>query len=104
MTSSEGSQLSGRILEILRRELAYLIRDGIYKTHQYLMENVTHFADMCLMDTHPNTTALSVEDPEMRSYLHELEEYIALGGFKGRRKHLIAFKICSNFFSFFRSF
>lgn len=78
--------LTTEIIEVLRIELRFWIRDGIYKTHAEFANNLKFFANVCLQDTHPVSyfEGRVVEDPEMEEYLHELKEFVNNGGFRGK--------------------
>jgi hypothetical protein len=73
--------LTIRIIEILRKELRFFLRDGVFKSHRYFADNLIHFADMCLLSTHPESEVLSIEDAVMANYLCELEKFTSNGGF-----------------------
>ena len=77
--------LTSEILEVLRIELSYWIRDGIYKTHADFVNGLKLFANICLQDTHPEFYSVGqmVEDPEMENYFNELKDYVNNGGFRG---------------------
>lgn len=78
--------LTDEIVEILRNELFFWIRDGIFRTHADFIKNLTRFANSCLQETHPELylSGLMIEDPEMEDFLHELKEFVNEGGFLGR--------------------
>lgn len=79
--------LTDEILAVLRIELRYWIRDGIYKTHADFVNNLIQFANICLQDTHPEShnEGQMVEDPELEEYLSELKEFVNEGGFRGKK-------------------
>jgi hypothetical protein len=79
------STLTNDIIEILKKELIYLIRDELFKTNEYLLNNVAHFANICLLLTHPD--ALSIEDEELADYMSDLQNYVECGGFARKKMH-----------------
>lgn len=76
--------LTDEIIEVLKIELIYWIRDGLYKTHTEFVKNLKLFANICLPDTHPNNQRLGrdIEDPDMRDYFNELTEFVNKDGFR----------------------
>lgn len=85
--------LTDEILAVLRIELSYWIRDGIYRTHAEFVNNLIQFANICLQDTHPTShIGQMVEDPEMENYLSELKEFVNRGGFRGELRNLFYLK------------
>ena len=77
--------LTDEILEILRTELFFWIRDGVFRTHADFVKNLIHFANSCLQETHPELylNGLMIEDPEMEDFLQELKDFVNDGGFRG---------------------